>query len=172
MKMGYLSYPEAKRRLIKLWKSNGNANKFFMEDMFRSWHLKKGAKETVDYLKKSYRLCIISGSLDLYVSVVAEKLGIKDWYANTKIVWDSQGNLIDLNYFSDQSAKKLEQFEEYVVKYNLNRNKCAIVGDSDNDLALFKELKYGILLGQKQFSEMAKLVYRNVKKIGDLKKIF
>lgn len=76
-----------------------------MEEMFRSWELKEDAREVISYLKRSYRVCLISGSVDLYVGVVAEKLGIVDWYANTEIVWDESGNLVDFHYFADQSQK-------------------------------------------------------------------
>ena len=47
-KSGKLSYPEAKHELILLWQNTGNANKPYMEEMFRSWRLKEDAHETID----------------------------------------------------------------------------------------------------------------------------
>jgi HAD superfamily phosphoserine phosphatase-like hydrolase len=82
-KRGLISYPEAKARLVKLWQATGNANKGFMDKTYRSWSLREDALETVDYLKQSYRICLISGAIDLYVQIVAEKLSVPDWFANT-----------------------------------------------------------------------------------------
>ncbi len=169
---GLLTYPEAKKQLIELWQSSGNANKDYMENMFKSWKLKEGAEDIVCYLEKSYRVCIISGAVDLYVKVVAKKLGVSVWYANTELVWDNRGNLVDFHYFADQAAKKLEQFRLYIKKNRLDRTRCAIVGDGDSDIALFRELKYGIAVNAKPHPELESLAYKRLKNIQELKDIF
>ena len=140
--------------------------------MFRSWGLKEDAEETIAYLREAYRLCLISGAVDLYVRVVAEKLGVTDWYANTELVWDENGNLVDFNYFTDQAGKKLEQFNEYVANNKLVKQRCAVVGDGDSDLALFRELKYGVAVNKNPHQELASLAFRTVKELKELKKIF
>lgn len=171
-KSGKLSYPEAKRKLILLWQSTGNANKLYMEKMFRSWMLKEDAHETINYLKRSYRVCLMSGAVDLYVKIVAEKLGIVDWYANTELIWDDSGNLIDFHYFADQAQKKLEHLNEYVAKHGLDKRKCAIVGDGDSDIALFRELSYGIAVNKDPYPELETLADKTVSKLSQLKEIF
>ena len=102
-----ITYKKAKGNLIKLWHSTGNANKKYMTNIFNSWKLKEDAREVIEYLKKYYKILLISGSVDLYVKTVAEKLGIEDWYANSIIDWDLKGNLIDFHYFRNQAAKKI-----------------------------------------------------------------
>lgn len=171
-KAGKLSYPEAKGQLISLWQSTGNANKPYMEKMFRSWGLKQDAEETVDYLKKAYRVCLMSGAVDLYVQIVAEKLGIEDWYANTQLIWDEQGNLIDFHYFADQAQKKLDHLSEYLAKHGLDKRKCAVVGDGDSDIALFRELPYGIAVNKEPYPELEELAFRTVSDLSNLKNIF
>ena len=171
-KSGKLSYPEAKHKLILLWQSTGNANKPYMEEMFRSWRLKEDAHETIDYLKRSYRVCLMSGAVDLYVKVVAEKLGIVDWYANTEIVWDEGENLVDFHYFADQSQKKLEHFNDYVAKYGLDISKCAVVGDGDSDIALFRKLPYGIAVNKDPYPELETLATKTVSRLSQLREIF
>lgn len=106
MKKGELSYPDAKKQLIDLWQKTGNANKLFMKNMFSDWNLKDDSVETIKYLSEKYRICLMSGAVDFYVETVAQKLEIRDWFANTELIWDSKNNLIDFNYFIDQSAKK------------------------------------------------------------------
>jgi len=171
MKQGQLTYLEAKKQLIELWQSSGNAKKNYMKRMFESWKLKDGARDIVTYLKKHYRVCIISGAVDLYVQTIAEKLTVSDWYANTQLVWDNDGNLIDFCYFADQAQKKLEQFRDYVRQNKLNVTKCAVVGDGDSDLSLFKELKYGIAINIEPNPELEKLAHRKIRLLSDLKEI-
>jgi HAD superfamily phosphoserine phosphatase-like hydrolase len=172
MKANELTYPEAKGLLIKLWQDTGNANKEYMEEMFRSWDLKHDAVDTIDYLKGAYRVCLMSGAVDLYVAVVADRLGIEDWYANTELVWDDQGNLVDFHYHVDQAGRKLEHLREYVEKHGLDIKRCAVVGDGDSDIALFQELPYGIAVNSQPFPELEALAYKTISNLNELKEIF
>jgi HAD superfamily phosphoserine phosphatase-like hydrolase len=171
-KKGRISYSEAKAKLIKLWQATGNANKDFMEKTCRTWSLRKDANEIVDYLKRTYKVCLISGAIDLYVKIVAEKLGVPDWFANTELIWDEQGNLTDFNYYPDQAQKKLEQFRKFISQKGLNEKKCAIVGDGDSDIVLFRELKYGVEVNETPHPELKGLTYKTVKTLSELKNIF
>jgi len=171
-KKGSLSYPEAKRKLIQLWQDTGNANKDYMEKMFRSWNLKEDAEDTVNYLRGTYRVCLISGAVDLYVQIVAEKLEVADWYANTKLVWNGNGELTDFHYHADQAGKKLEQFEEFIKRYKLKRDKCAVVGDGDSDIVLFRELRHGVAVNKNPNPELESLALRTVRELRELKDIF
>lgn len=170
-KAGKHSYSDAKKQLIKLWQNTGNANKGFMKSMFQSWKLKCDTRETIDYLKKSYRLCLISGAVDLYIKIVAKKLGISDWYANTELIWDNKGNLVDFNYFADQAQKKLEQFNKFAKKYNLDKEECVIVGDGDSDLVLFRELKHGIAVNKDPNPDLESLSSKRISKLIELKNL-
>lgn len=143
-----------------------------MEKMFRFWNLKEDAEDTVDYLKNAYRVCLISGAVDLYVQIVAGKLGVADWYANTELVWNENGKLIDFHYYADQAGKKLEQFEEFIKKYRLEKDKCAVVGDGDSDLVLFRELHHGIAVNKNPNPELESLALRTVRELKELKNIF
>ncbi|OGM15364.1 hypothetical protein A2V56_03195 [Candidatus Woesebacteria bacterium RBG_19FT_COMBO_42_9] len=168
---GKLSYLDAKKELIGLWRSTRNANKKYMEKMFRSWKFKKDVVEIVEYLKKFYRLCLISGSVDLYVEAIAERLGIPHWYANTDLIWDKEGNLVDLNYYADQAAKKLEQFNEFISRNNIEKERCSVIGDGDSDIALFRELHYGIAVNKDPHPELESLAFKMIKELKEIKKI-
>lgn len=171
-KKGKLAYPEAKGQLIQLWQNTSNANKRYMDNMFRSWKLKKDASETIAYLQKDYRVCLMSGAVDLYVQIVAEKLKVPDWYANTELVWDKDGKLVDFHYFADQSQKKLEQFEKFITENNINKTDCAIVGDGDSDIELFKELDCAIAVNKDPYPELEALAYKAITNLSELRQIF
>jgi len=171
-KKGQLSYPEAKKKLIKLWQDTKHANKDYMIKMFHSWKLKEDVAETIDYLRRNYRVCLISGAVDLYVQTVAEKLKVKDWYANTQLIWNIGNELVDFDYHADQAQKKLEQFEDFVTKNQLKKSRCAVVGDGDSDLILFNKLPYGIAVNVNPYPELESLAFKTIKNLWELRNIF
>lgn len=168
-----IPYKKAKGDLIKLWQKTGNANREHMTKMFRSWKLKEDAHNIITYLNKKYQIILISGSLDLYVKAVADKLGVDTWYANSKIDWDKYDNLKDFHYFRNQALKKLVQFRHFKKKYNLKNKDFAVVGDGDTDLLLFKRIKMSILVKkEKPHPELEPYAYKTIDKLSELKNIF
>lgn len=167
-----ITYKKAKTDLIKLWQETGNANKIYMIKMFNSWKLKEDAHEVISFFRENYRIVLISGSVDLYVESVADKLGVNDWYANTKIDWDEKGNLINFHYFRNQALKKLVQFRQLKKKYSLKNDDCAVVGDGDNELLLFKRVKKSVLvLREKPHPDLEPYIFKKIKKLTELKNI-
>jgi HAD superfamily phosphoserine phosphatase-like hydrolase len=168
-----IPYKKAKGDLIKLWQRTGNANKVYMARMFSSWKLKDDAHGVISYLRNRYKIILISGSLDLYVKTVAVKLGIDTWYANSKIDWDEKDDLVNFHYFRNQALKKLTQFRHFKKKYSLTNNNCAVVGDGDTDLFLFKRIEMSILVKkEKPHPELEPFTYKTIRKLSGLKKIF
>lgn len=170
MRAGVTTYPQAKALLIALWQSTGNANRSFIQEMFDFWTLKHDAEETTEYLKQKYHVCLMSGAVDLYIATVARKLGIKDWYANTELIWDEQGNLIDFNYYVDQAGKKVEHFEQFAKQYGYSKEECIAIGDGDSDLLLFKTIK-GIAVNAEPYPELEKLAFKKINHLGELKRL-
>lgn len=140
-----ITYDESRRQLVGLWRATGNANRAFMTSIFNNWHFRKGTQSLVDYCHHhGYITVLITGSVDLFAESVALKLGIENWYANTNLVWDNNGQLIGYHYHRDQAAKKLEQFTDFVTEAGIKPEECVVVGDSDNDVKLFEISKRGI----------------------------
>jgi phosphoserine phosphatase len=139
-----------------------------MERIFRSWKLKDDAVQMVEYLKQKYNLCLMSGSIDLYVQVVAETLEIPDWYANTELIFNDNGDLVDFHYFRDQAVKKIEHLNEYLSKTNASKEDCVIIGNGDSDIALFKELPYGIAVDTDLHEEVRGLAYKVISNLDEV----
>jgi HAD superfamily phosphoserine phosphatase-like hydrolase len=168
-----ISYSKAKGNLIKLWQATKNANYDYMTKMFTSWKLKEDAHEVISFLSSRYKIAIISGSVDLYVKIVADKLHIANWYANTELEWDRRGNLVDFHYFRNQDRKKLSQYRHFKKKYSLTNKDCAIIGDGDNELLLFKRAKTSILVKkEKLHPELDPYIFKKIDKLTQLKNIF
>ena len=102
-----IGYEQAKRRLLDLWRATGRANRECLLEIFNELPIRPEANEIVHWLKsQQYKTCLISGSMDLYVATVARRLDIDYYYANTSLLFDGTGQLIDFEYFLDQSTKK------------------------------------------------------------------
>ena len=108
--------------------------------------------------------------MDLYVKSVATKLGVSEYYWNTDLTWDTNGNLVDMDYKVNQSEFKFIQFQEFTKEHNLNNNDCVVVGDSDNDVILFKRVK-GISVNSNLHSELDFLAFKNITNLLELKEI-
>lgn len=168
---GKISYEESKKRLIGLWRATGNANRQFFEDLFTKRPLRPEANDVVGALQKRYRICLITGSMDAYAVAVAKRLGVEDYYANTTLHWDSSGQLADYDYDLNQAELKLKQLDDFCKKYGLSPHECAVVGDSDNDLLLFKATGHGVLFVDSEadaLSDQAKHKITNLAELLDL----
>jgi phosphoserine phosphatase len=138
---------EADRRMLALWKRKGLATKSNFLKVFNAIELREDALDLVQYLKgKGIVICLITGSMDLYAKVIADKVGADEHYSNAQLFWDEDGNITNLIYNSAQGALKLKQFKEFLQKYSLKPDDCAVVGDSENDYLLFQETKKGIAI--------------------------
>jgi phosphoserine phosphatase len=69
----------------------------------------------------------------------------------------------------DQSGKKLQQFNEFCAKYNLQANQCAVVGDSENDYQLFAATGKGILIGANP--ALKPVTWRTARSLKDVRRV-
>lgn len=172
-KRGELSEIEAKKKLIENWSRAGKCFKKDWEDILKQIPVREDAKETIKYLKdKGYRISMITGSFDLYAQIIGEKLEIDNWYANTKLIWDKNGKLSDVETVIDDKALKIEHFNHYCSSNNLQFDECVPVGDSENDLGLFEITKNGIAVKTEfEAKELEKIAWKKVNNLIELKDI-
>lgn len=165
------TYENSKEKLLKVWQATGNANKQSFQGIFERWPLREEALGVIDFLKnKELIVCIITGSMDLYAEVVAKRLGIPFYYANTELIWDKEGNLTDYHYFKDQAGKKLEQFQQFCEEQNLTPEECIIVGDDENDIELFK-IARGVALKSPDSKNIEPIAWKVIDDLAELKTI-
>lgn len=172
LKSGKLTLVQAQNKLVNLWQLTGNANVGFIKDLFEKREIYPASFKTVKYLQaKGYRLVVISGGVDLYVETIAKRLGITDFYANTKLIWEGD-DLVGMEYELDQAGKKLEQLKDYLKNVGVSKNKCVFVGDSDNDKKVMVYTKHGILVKTPEYTkEMGRVAWKVIDKVGVLKQI-
>ena len=167
-----LSYKQAKEQLLDLWKATGNDNKEFFTEIFEKILFKKGALEIINYVKsKGIIVCLITGSVDLYAKVISERLGVDNYFANTELIWDKNGRLVDFHYDRNQSAKKLEQFLHFCSNKKIDPFDCFIVGDDENDIDLFKFTKKGIAVESENLHKLKPYAWRVISNLLEIKKL-
>lgn len=170
-----LSEAETMNKLIENWSIDGKANKENFTSILNGISLREDAKETIKYLKdKGYLLTLITGSFDLYEKIVGQELGVEDYFANTILFWDENNKLKDIKTVKDEEAKnrKIEYFNEWCSKHNLKPEECVAIGDSSNDIELFKITGNGIAVRTEfEAKELEKVAWKVVDNLIELKSI-
>lgn len=168
---GELSYAAAKLELINLWRGAHSLTRQSIQELFSQVKLRDGALEAVAYLKTKYRLCIISGAIDIFVAVMAEKLGITDFFAATRFKFDSAGQLSDFDYTLSRGEEKLGFLQQFCNKHDLERIDCAAVGDGESDRPIFDEVGLPILfIAEETAPELRESIPQQIKEWREIKK--
>lgn len=144
---GNISFSEAERMLTKMYQESGNATKKFIQEIFSKAKMKPETKKVISYLKnKDYIVYLISGAIDIYVKGIAKKLEVHGFYTNSSLEFGKNGILKKIHYRSNQGEIKLKQLEELTEKLGISINEVVFVGDSENDIEVFRETRHGIAI--------------------------
>lgn len=165
----------AMKKLIENWSRRGKLNKETFSNILSKIPLREDAKETIKYLSdKGYVVTLITGSFDLYAQIVGDELGVQEYFAITSLIWDSNGNLKDIKTVKEELAKdkKIEYFNQWCLKHNLKPNECVAVGDSFNDIELFKITGNGIAVRSEfEVKVLEDVAWKSVGNLAELKNI-
>ena len=148
LRSGEMPENEATDAMVAMWQKTGKAYKKDFKDVFGKLPFRHDAIETISKLKESYQIALISGSFDLYAEIVAERLGLDDFYFGTTMHWNKDDQLVDYDYIVEeqQSLRKLEQLRGYCDKLGISLDQCAVVGDDLNDIAMFEATGRGVYI--------------------------
>jgi HAD superfamily phosphoserine phosphatase-like hydrolase len=169
---GEISYKESVTQLVGLWQATGKANMQFVHGLYESWEIKPEVYPLIDWLKENdYMTCLITGSVTDYAKHVAEKLGVDDYYASAEFYYDENGNFANFDYVLDQAPEKILHLKEFCQKRSIEPEQCIAVGDSWNDLELFKQTGNGLLIGDTDNEELIKAAYKRIPDLSVIKNI-
>lgn len=159
---GKISYQKAKQELFKIWLKNGPVSKQKLIEVFENIHIKGEAISLLNELQnKGYTICLISGSIDMFVKILANRLGIKHAYGNSKLRFDEEDNWIDLEYTKNEAMLKVEQLEDFLEKTGFTKEECIAIGDGENDFELFRVIP-GIAVNSGN-EHIARISWQNIK---------
>jgi len=144
---GTLPYFDWIKKLVDLYKNNNAPlTKQQLIQLAEDIELSPDAEDFVRTAQeKGYSVALVSGSVDVLVETIANKLNIDSWLACSKAVFED-GTLIDLISMGDEGPAKIK----LVSKAGIILSEDTIsVGDGGNEKELF-ELTTGILIGDNQ----------------------
>lgn len=165
---GTISFSEAERRLTQMYLDSRKAVKKFILGIFQKIEPRPEAYEFISYLlKKKYPIYLISGGNDIYVKIIAEKLKVDGFYANSSLEFEENGVLKKIHYRENQGEVKVEQLMELTKKLGVGITETVFVGDSKNDIEVFKATGKGIAVG----CDNEDLIKAAWKVVGNLKEV-
>lgn len=172
-KKGILTLKESNKLCIQNWSTTGKANRKDITEILKLIPLREDAVETVKYLKeKGYKICMITGSFGIYAEIVGKELGIDKWYAISELVWDENDELIDVETVTGDKEKKVEFFHQFCKENNLEVDECVTIGDSSNDIGLFKVTGNGIAVRSEfEAKELEEVAWKKIDYLIELKEI-
>jgi len=143
---GEIDYEEFMRSDIRLW---GDASREEIKTILDQVRLMKGAKETIDELKKAgYKTAIISSGISLLADRIKNQLGIDYSYAN-KLLFDGKGRLTGEAEESVTLSNKDSILKRLAAVEGIKPSECAVVGDSRFDVPMFKDAGFSIAFNPK-----------------------
>lgn len=142
---GEISFIEGERMLTRMYQESGNATRKFIRNLFSEIKPKPEVGKIISYLKKkNYKIYLISGAIDIYVEKIAKKLEVDGFYANSSLGFTENGFLEKIYYRDNQGEVKVEQLNKLIRKLGISMNDVVFVGDSDNDVEVFKKTGHGV----------------------------
>jgi len=133
------------RRDVGLWKVDGRSiKKVDLERILSDVPIIKGAKETVDFLKKNnVKTCIVSAGIDILARRVAVDLDIDHFYANG-IETDSEGFLNGKGVVGVSLLHKDRVIEQIIRDVDVGADSIISVGNSCLDIPMFNASGLGV----------------------------
>jgi HAD superfamily phosphoserine phosphatase-like hydrolase len=141
---GTLPYTDWTRKLIEIYKSNNSPlAKQQLVQLADDIELRTDAGEFVQSAKaKGYKVILVSGSVDVLVERVAERINAIGWLSCSKAVFEGD-TFLDLVSMGDEGPAKIKLVRDAGIELSEN---TISVGDGGNEKELF-ELTTGILIG-------------------------
>lgn len=159
---GKISYQTVKSELFKIWNTNGPVSKSQLLEIFQNIQIKGEAVSLLRNLQDhGYELCLISGSIQMFIEKLGERLDIKHTYGNSRLIFDQNDIWTNLEYTKEESQLKVEQFHHFLEKTGYKPEECIAIGDGENDIDLFREIP-GIAINSRS-EHLQELAWRSVK---------
>lgn len=167
---GEIDECELMRTDIELWlKREKNIHISVIEEILLSAPLLRGGEETVRILKNNnIETAILTSGIDILANIVGTKMGIENILAN--------GIEIDENgYLTGKSIERVElrdkgiALKELINRKGLSPIECVAVGNSHNDVSMFRICGLGIAFNPTD--EITKVEADTVIRSGDLTSI-
>lgn len=140
-----LNLTDATNKLLNLWQSKGKITKEKLVEIFLRMPIREGLEK---FVKKNSHIefAIITGTMDVAAQTIASRLGIKNVYANTRMEF-RENILINFKYIPDDFGEmKFNNYKKFINLHNLKPEECVMIGDGSNDVKIYNDVGYSILV--------------------------
>ena len=167
---GRISYEEWNNKVLNFYLKHKDSTREEITEILSRYSYNDGVRESINYLKsKGYIIVLISGSIDILVSIIAHDLGIKYFKANNTFIFSSSNKLQAIHSQGDDKDAKTMYLESFCEMLDVDINECAAIGDGANDIGLFKATGHGVTF---KGSNIEKDAWKVIGSFDDLKDIF
>jgi len=161
-----IQYNDWTKELFRIHKSRGSITRDELVSFIETIELRPDALSTISQLQqKGFTIVLVSGSVDLVVDIMANRLGIKEWLACSRLVFDEQEILSEIISTGDEADSKYGLAMKYLSEHALTTDDAIAVGDGGNEWELFKAMK-GILLGSNE--KLKPLAWKQVDTLSEI----
>ena len=142
---GRITYDEWAEALFSLYQNHGRATRTTVESVCEAVELMPGATDAVAYCKeRGYDVALISGSFDVFVAHIANRLQVDKYFAATRFLFDTHGQLVGQEHSGDEDTAKVRYLKRLCDELSISLQQCVCVGDGANDVPLFQVTGHGI----------------------------
>ncbi|HEU5121235.1 MAG TPA: HAD-IB family phosphatase [Candidatus Saccharimonadales bacterium] len=160
---GVISDAEGQAILSSLYRQRGNPTREAITRILENYTFREGAEYTVRELgQRGYNLALISGSIDILVANIAQRLNITQYAANNVFIFDNHDMLTQIDTIDNDVAYKLDQLKAFCHTRDIELSECMAVGDGANDLLLFDATGCGVTFEGSPIQDRAKYVIRRL----------
>ncbi len=143
---GEIPFNEALKKRVKLLKGLEIEK---VEEVANSLPLMKGAKETIEELRKhGIKTGVVSGGFDIVVNKIKNELGLDYAISNKLIVENGKLTGEVVGPIVDEESKG-EALEEIAEKVGVDLSEVVAVGDGANDISMFRRAGLAIAFNSK-----------------------
>lgn len=140
LRNGEITTQEAINGLSNMWKNADNHSKEMFIKIFEQIEIRDDVIPFREYLKQnSIELVLLSGTPDLNLNRIKQKLDIEHGFTSTKFIFDEDSNFSTFVYEVNEAEEKLNIFSKYLIDNNLSPEQVWMIGDGSNDLEVMKK---------------------------------
>jgi phosphoserine phosphatase len=140
-----IDYDTWTNRLGTLYREQGLLTRTIAEAALLNFTLRDGVTETIQLLKEhGHTIILLSGGFRLMAEAVAAQVGANQVTALSDLIFDDNNHFVDFVSQGEEGEAKLEALNGYCKRLSVDITSCIAVGDSINDIPLFKATGNGV----------------------------
>lgn len=142
---GEFDYNTWTHKIEDYYKERGELTAMIAEAALTTYTLRTGARELIIRLQNAgHRIVLITGGFRATAQALAHELGVDTYRYVTDIAWTTKGQFSHFLSDGEEGGAKLLHLQQYCQATGTPIHDCVPVGDSTNDIPLFRATGNGV----------------------------